>query len=411
MIAVPLSLILFGSDCDPSGCIEIKEIVRTFIVPQAPSWTPDGYSIAFAHPSFSNIKMVDVDGTNLRSLLEPFRGDCRTNYDHSPSVSPDGTQVVFVTRREGEHTVYGNFEIATVGIDGSGFRRLTKNKVSDINPVWSPDGSRIAFLRNTGDGNYRLYIMARDGTDVRGLTPSLRVSRGLPVWSPDGSKLAFLALEGDQEQRHYYDITFNRVLYTVGADGSGLTRLGEAFGQLAWSPDGNRLAFARIAPESEVPLTDSGDPTDQPWDQLVIASSDGSPLVGSLPSSPSGVERELIPGAFSPPADERYSRYSYLSGITWSPDGSEIWFIAPSTVPQGPEAGLETRTLYAVGIDGSGLRPMEEVGGIPGQVAWSPDKTKIALYAGVNDKLNLHPFALISILTSDGAFEKVLWND
>ena len=339
--------------------------------------------------------MVDADGTNLRSLLEPYRDRCNFTValDYSPAISPDGTQIVFVTHRHGETVRYDNYEIATVAIDGTGFDRLTRNGAYDINPVWSPDGSRIAFLSDRDDPDqratpreYRLYTMNKNGREVRSLAPSVRVSNSLPVWSPDGSKLAFLVLEGEQEERGYYDSTFNRVLYTIGADGSELTRLGEAFGQSAWSPDG------------EIPLNVSGDPTDQPWDQLVIASADGSPLAGSPSSASSGTERELIPGAFSPA--ERVSRYRYLSGITWSPDGSEILFSAPRISPSGHYAGVEIRTLFAARTDGTGLRPVWEHPAAAGQLSWSPDKTKIAVFGN----------GWLGVIGRDGLF-KGIWGE
>ena len=98
--------------------------------------------------------MVDADGTNLRSLLEPYRDRCNFTValDYSPAISPDGTQIVFVTHRHGETVRYDNYEIATVAIDGTGFDRLTRNGAYDINPVWSPDGSPLdARVRGHGD--------------------------------------------------------------------------------------------------------------------------------------------------------------------------------------------------------------------------------------------------------------------
>ena len=79
----------------------------------------------------------------------------------------------------------------------SDVRRLTENESLETNPVWSPDGTRIAFLSDRGNsvGRFRLYTMAADGSDVRSVAPSVRASGDPPVWSPYGELLAFYALE------------------------------------------------------------------------------------------------------------------------------------------------------------------------------------------------------------------------
>jgi len=74
--------------------------------------------------------------------------------------------------------------------DGTDQTRLTFNTANDdTNPVWSPDGSKIAFASNR-DGNFEIYVMNADGTEQTRLTtdPGWKTN---PAWSPDGKKLPF----------------------------------------------------------------------------------------------------------------------------------------------------------------------------------------------------------------------------
>src|SRR5689334_24769738 len=75
--------------------------------------------------------------------------DCSSDVCSSdlPVVSPDGTRIVFTSLRD------GNFEIYTMSTDGSNVTRLTSTTAVDIGPAWSPDGSRIAFSTNRDGGS------------------------------------------------------------------------------------------------------------------------------------------------------------------------------------------------------------------------------------------------------------------
>jgi hypothetical protein len=73
-----------------------------------------------------------------------------------PSEAPG--RIVFDTNRDGE------FEIYAMNPDGTGLVRLTKNRAFDIQPAWSPDGTKIAFT-SFRDGNDEIYAMNADGTE------------------------------------------------------------------------------------------------------------------------------------------------------------------------------------------------------------------------------------------------------
>ena len=156
-------------------------------------------------------------------------------------VSPDGARVVYSTCGYSDGQDY---EIAVSAIDATETQRLTENGDFDNYPVWSPGGDLIAFISDRPVDRpdvysvKRLYVIAADGSEVRLVAPlsgdsSLRLGPHPPKWSPDGRSIAFVATEGPVVS----------AVYTVGTDGSGLTRIAEAASEPSWSPDGRRIAL------------------------------------------------------------------------------------------------------------------------------------------------------------------------
>jgi TolB protein len=85
-----------------------------------------------------------------------------------------------------------NAEIYVQNVDGSNLRRLTNHPARDAFPVFSPDGTQIVFNSNREGESLDVYIMRSDGSDVRRLTnwPSdEEASAG--CWSPDGTQIFF----------------------------------------------------------------------------------------------------------------------------------------------------------------------------------------------------------------------------
>ena len=136
------------------------------------AWSPDGQKIAFAR------------GGGLRDLRHERRRERPAEADKRGrgaelAWSPVGNKIAFVSRRD------GNAEIYLMNADGSGLRNLTRNTVGDRNPVWSPDGRRIAF-----ESNWQINVMNADGSGQRRLTRN-GGRNFAPAWSPDGQKIAF----------------------------------------------------------------------------------------------------------------------------------------------------------------------------------------------------------------------------
>ena len=101
-------------------------------------------------------------------------------------------EVIFQSSRDGDNEIY------LLNGDGSGVTQLTANTAADVNPVWSPDGQKIAFQSNRS-GNADVWVMDADGTDPVQLTTDPGFD-GSPTWSPEGTRIAFTSTrDGDDE--------------------------------------------------------------------------------------------------------------------------------------------------------------------------------------------------------------------
>ncbi|MFJ8579953.1 VWA domain-containing protein [Micromonospora sp. NPDC093277] len=168
-----------------------------------------------------------------------------------PALSPDGRRVAFSSDRA------GSADLWTVGVDGTGLRRLTDHPAEDSWPTWSPDGTRIAFASTRDDPAGDLWVMpAAGGAPVR-LTDG-PAADGQPAWSPDGRRLAFTTTRFAPASALSL-----RTVATVAATGGPVTRVvpgpGDA-AEPAWSADGTQLAFTttRDDPSGDVYVLRAG---------------------------------------------------------------------------------------------------------------------------------------------------------
>lgn len=176
-----------------------------------PAWSPDGTKILF-HATDENhrsdIYVVDaVDGGGLTNLTAFIGAEMYAK--RHPAWSPDGKRVAFVGGVNGNHKVY------TMAADGSDLRQITTDAGYDDSPTFSPDGTKIAFVRynaaSPGYGDDIMIVPSAGGAPVR-LT--LAGDQRSPVWSPDGK---FIAVSGTPVAS-----TGKAQIYTMRADGTGL---------------------------------------------------------------------------------------------------------------------------------------------------------------------------------------------
>jgi len=128
----------------------------------------------------------NIDGSNQKKLTK------NSISDFNPVFSPDGLKITFQRIIEFE----GYNEIYIMDSNGSNQKNLTNNLGRDWNPIFSPSDSKIAF-ESFRDYGYGLYIMDIDGSNKRKLTddsyPVAEMYYSPPVYSPDGSKIAFIS--------------------------------------------------------------------------------------------------------------------------------------------------------------------------------------------------------------------------
>ena len=163
-----------------------------------PSWSPDGSKIVFTRfvPDGSffvfDLFVMNADGTGQTRLTDS-RADDPGFAATEPAWSPDGTRIAFTRTITQSGNQPLDEEIYVINVDGTDLTRLTHNPATtvlanDLSPAWSPDGTQIVFSSRR-EGSYGVHVMNADGTGLRRVAEAPQAS--FPAWSPDGERLAF----------------------------------------------------------------------------------------------------------------------------------------------------------------------------------------------------------------------------
>jgi len=264
----------------------------------SPRWSPNGERIAFVRDApyrrspKAAIYLIQADGRGLHTVA---RG-------REPRWSPDGRRLLFVN---------SSGRIVVLEIASGRRREIGRGGLA----VWSPDGKQIAFMRYTYDqgdvDGSSLLTMRADGSDVRVIVGRGPKALYNPEWSPDGRTIAVYA----QELGNVGEGDIERV-----DPNTGVTRqlvppdIGDAT-EVAWSPDGGKLAF--VEHESAV---------------AVLQVKTGHVKVVA-----------------------RVARPEFDPVVKWSPNGKQIGFIRCSG------SDFQRCSVFAVSVNGSRPRPLARV--------------------------------------------------
>ena len=301
-----------AADCQSvNATVQVEQVTSVVIVCEltgSPPMASATGKIAFERAG--RIMVVDPEGGNAVNFIDGL----------APSWSADGRKLVFQRPGCPDRSVppfASCDDVWVVNADGSGLAPITNSEyVHDHEPVWSPDGRKVAFIRfwHGPDQDYLVVVDANEPPALWSETvPSQWWPYSRPAWSADGTRIAFTC-QGSPPGWEF-DICVvpsnNHVGYFTNSTsdwGAGLVKLTNdtwTDSDPAWSPDGTRIAFTTNR-----------------------NSADGRTYIALISPNGSGFTR-LVPGRR--PA--------------WSPDGTRIVFVGEASAPG----------LYVLNLDGSGL--------------------------------------------------------
>lgn len=219
ILIMAISLGLAGGALLPSLVRDRPSATSTMTpttIPPPPTLPPGQIVFTVNENGHLMLHTAQTDGLNQQNLNTP---------GWSPTCSPDGRAIAFVSDRSGFLQIY------SINTDGGMPTRLTDSPEEKSDPLWSPDSQWLAFIAHTPAGGV-IYLVDGQGITRRTITTADMGDVQQLTWSPDGRFLAFAARSADA-----------RRVYRITAEGTDLRQLTDfETWQPAWSPDGERIA-------------------------------------------------------------------------------------------------------------------------------------------------------------------------
>jgi TolB protein len=210
---------------DLAGGVQ-KELMKSTSNDYSPTWSPDGKYIAFVSDRdhvlldenrdvwTNDIYIIKTDGSNIRRVTQ----DNVTSQYSGLSWSPDGRKLAYNFSSLSKYGVLFPEGIGILTLSDSSLTRLTGNEI-DGDPKWSPDGKNIVYALYQSKKTC-IYRINANGTDQIALTKDSAYYDTDPFWSPDGKFIVFSSMR---------DGNYN--LYRMNADGSDQIRLTNESGE------------------------------------------------------------------------------------------------------------------------------------------------------------------------------------
>jgi Tol biopolymer transport system component len=228
---------LFTVASDGSGLTELPLGVGNFN--GDPAYSPDGKQISFdqdvgkREPTAHGIYIADSDGTDARRLTTGLQ--TTKAYDTESQWSPDGNTIAFTRVKNNKEAA-----VFAVRVDGTELTQLTPYRLDAASPDWSPNGKRIVFnsyYDSPGGKPARVFTMRPDGSKRKPITdaraPGGPVFSFRPSWSPDGTRIVFVRAAPKDKTGENYRIE----LHTMTPRGGKLERLTQMPGGFPANPD------------------------------------------------------------------------------------------------------------------------------------------------------------------------------